>query len=259
MSVVALLQPGDMGSRLGGELVHAGHRVRWLATGRSPATRDRAEREGLRAADDPAALVHQAETVLSVVPPQLAVQMAELSAAAGFGGTYVDANPISPATLSAVRRKVETAGARFVDAGVVGPPPRDGARTSLYLAGDGELVELVAALFASTRVTPIVVGSTIGQASAAKQAYALFNKGRMVLASMSARLAAAYDVTDVLTAEGDRPGADLLAELDDVSDGLADVGWRWGPEMTELARALESAGIDPTIAQAMSADLERVD
>ena len=38
------------------------------------------------------------------------------------------------------------------------------------------------ALFAGTGVTTVVVGPEVGQASAAKQAYALFNKGRVVLA-----------------------------------------------------------------------------
>lgn len=258
MAVVALLHPGAMGARLGGELVSAGHQVRWLSSGRSADTRGRAEAEGLIAVDDAASLVDGAELVLSVLPPQGAVDVARLVTATGFAGTYVDANPLSPGTLREVQETAESAGASFVDAGVVGPPPRDGSRTHLYLAGPHDAVAHVEALVASTRVTPVVVGAEVGQASAAKQAYALFNKGRMVLASLAAEIADAHGVTDVLTAEADRPGAELLGELADLRVGLADVGWRWGPEMDEVARSLVDAGSDPSAVEGLAAQLRRL-
>src|SRR4051794_28367279 len=108
-----------MGSRIGGELVAIGHQVRWLAPGRSDATRARARAEGLTAVDDPPALVDGAELVLSVLPPQAALDVALLVASTGFPGTYVDANPLSPGTLGAVRATLEAAGATVVDGGVV--------------------------------------------------------------------------------------------------------------------------------------------
>jgi 3-hydroxyisobutyrate dehydrogenase-like beta-hydroxyacid dehydrogenase len=64
---VALLQPGAMGARIGGELAGAGHEVRWLRTGRSAATTERAAAEGLTASDDAIALVDGAAVVLSVL------------------------------------------------------------------------------------------------------------------------------------------------------------------------------------------------
>jgi 3-hydroxyisobutyrate dehydrogenase-like beta-hydroxyacid dehydrogenase len=247
-----------MGSRIGGELVAAGHRVRWLATGRSDASRARAATEGLTAVDDAARLVDGAGLVLSVLPPQAALDVAQLVAATGFTGTYVDANPLSPGTLRQVRATVEAAGATLVDGGVVGPPPRDGGRTHLYLAGPADAVVQVEALVAGTRVTPVVLGSEVGRASAAKQAYALFNKGRMVLASLAAEIADAHGVSEVLAAEADRPGADLLGELADLRTGLADVGWRWGPEMDEIALTLAAAGSDPSAVEGLATQLHRL-
>lgn len=258
MTVVALLHPGAMGSRIGGELVATGHQVRWLAAGRSDATRARARTEGLTAVDDAASLVDGAEVVVSVLPAQAAVDVARLVAATGFSGTYVDANPLSPGTLQEVRAAVEAAGATVVDGGVVGPPPRDGGRTHLYLAGPTHAVARVEAVVAGTRVTPVVLGTEVGRASAAKQAYALFNKGRMVLASLAADIADAHGVTDVLTAEADRPGAELLGELADLRAGLADVGWRWGPELDEVARTLAAAGSDPSAVEGLAAQLRRL-
>ena len=66
MSVVALLHPGAMGSRLGGELAGVGHEVRWCSAGRSPATRARTEAEGLTEAPDLPTLVSGATYVVSV-------------------------------------------------------------------------------------------------------------------------------------------------------------------------------------------------
>ena len=88
-----------MGARVGGELVAAGHEVRWLPAGRSAATEKRADVERLTPVADAAALVDGADLVLSLLPPQAALDVATLVSATGFSGTYVDANPLSPATL----------------------------------------------------------------------------------------------------------------------------------------------------------------
>ncbi len=233
-----------MGARVGGELVSAGHDVRWLATGRSDATAARASTEGLTRLDRLEELVDRADLVLSLLPPQHAMEVARLVAGVRYPGTYVDANPLAPDTLARVQEVVEGAGATLVDGGVVGPPPRDGGRTHLYLAGPAGPVQQVAALVSGTRVVPVVVGRQVGQASAAKQAYALFNKGRMVLASLAAEVAAVHGVTDVLAAEADRPGAELLGELAELRAGLAGTGWRWAPELDEIAATLRAAGAD---------------
>lgn len=255
MTVVALLHPGAMGSRVGGELVSAGHEVRWLTAGRSPATVVRAEREGLRPTGGVDALLDGADTVLSILPPQFAVEVARLVCGAGFSGTYLDANPLSPTALDEVGRQVTAAGATFVDGGVVGPPPRSGESTNLYLAGAAPGVEHIRDLFVGTTVTPLVVGETAGQASAAKQAYALYSKGRMVLAAAAGRLAAAHGVSEVLAGESDRSGSDLLGDLDGLLEGLARVGWRWAPELDQVADALDEAGADPSAARGLAADL----
>lgn len=255
MTTVALLHPGLMGSRVGGELVGRGHETRWLTAGRSPATANRASAEGLLPMPDVAQLLEGADVVLSICPPQGAVDVARLVGAAGFAGTYVDANPVAPATLAEISAAVMAGGAELVDAGIVGPPPRVGGRTHLYLAGPGPAVDAVAALFDGTAVTPVRLGATVGAASAAKQAYALFNKGRMVLAAAAAELAEAHGVADVLAAESHRTGADILAEQAAVRDGLGEVGWRWGPEFAEIAAALEAAGLDPVLARSVQAAL----
>jgi 3-hydroxyisobutyrate dehydrogenase-like beta-hydroxyacid dehydrogenase len=249
-AVVALLHPGAMGSRVGAELVRAGHQVRWLAAGRSPATQRRAEQAGLTATDDVAALLAGAGFVVSVCPPQGALDVAGRVAGGGFAGTYLDANPVAPATLAEIVATVGAGGATLVDGGIVGPPPGEGRNTHLYLAGERSATLRLAELFRGSAVTPMIVGADVGAASAAKQAYALFNKGRMVLAALAADLAESHGVLDVLAAESGRSGADLLGELPAVRDGLAEVGWRWGPEFEQIAEALVASGADPALALA---------
>jgi 3-hydroxyisobutyrate dehydrogenase-like beta-hydroxyacid dehydrogenase len=246
-----------MGSRVGAELVRAGHQVRWLSADRSPATWQRAADAGLIAHADVDTLLDGAEIVFSVCPPQGAVDVAKLIAGAGFSGIYVDANPVAPETLAETAAALVASGATVVDGGIVGPPPHPGRRTNLYLAGDPAATAAVAGLFAGTDVTAMVVGTDVGAASAAKQAYALFNKGRIVLAAAAADLAESHGVLDVLAAEGERSGADILAQLADVRSGLAEVGWRWGPEFAQIAAALEVSGADPALARACEQVLRR--
>jgi 3-hydroxyisobutyrate dehydrogenase-like beta-hydroxyacid dehydrogenase len=256
-TVVALLHPGAMGARVGAELVSAGHQVRWLSAERSPATWQRATDAGLAARADVETLLDGAEIVLSVCPPQGAADVAKLIAGAGFSGIYVDANPVAPETLTEIAADLVASDATLVDGGIVGPPPGPDRRTNLYLAGDQAATQAVADLFADTHVTAMVVGAEVGAASAAKQAYALFNKGRIVLAAAAADLAESYGVLDVLAGEGERSGADILAQLPDVRSGLTELGWRWGPEFAEIATAIAASGADPALARACEQLLRR--
>ena len=111
-TVVALLHPGAMGARIGAELVRAGHEVRWLDAGRSSATRRRADAAGLTSTGDVAALLTGTRVVVSVCPPQGALDVASVVAGGGFSGTYVDANPVSAATLSEITATVQGPGPR---------------------------------------------------------------------------------------------------------------------------------------------------
>ena len=122
-TVIGLLHPGEMGAAVAGCLTARGQDVRWVSQGRGPATAQRAGRAGLADAGTIAALAGQAGIILSVCPPHAALGTARAVAAAGFTGVYADANAISPGTARQVRAVVEAAGGRYVDGGIVGPPP----------------------------------------------------------------------------------------------------------------------------------------
>ena len=91
-------------------------------------------------------------------PPHAALAIAR--AVAGRRGLFVDANAVSPATVAGIRAVIEGAGGRFVDGGIVGPPPERAGTTRLFLSGPE--AEAVAAAFDGTAVETPVLGRDPG-------------------------------------------------------------------------------------------------
>jgi uncharacterized protein DUF1932/6-phosphogluconate dehydrogenase-like protein len=253
--VIGLLHPGEMGAALGRLLRGRGHDVLWASAGRSAATAARAREAGLRDAGTLSELVGVSDLILSICPPHAAVDVAE--SVAGFSGLYVDANAIASATARRVAAIVEGGGARFVDGGVIGPPPREpthrlassGGReaapdtpssggTRLYLSG----VEspAVAEVFTGALETPIVEN-----ASALKMAYAAWTKGTFALLLAIRALARAEGVEAPLDAEWDRSQPGLRQRSADAACAAAEKGWRWIGEMEEIAATMAGAGLPP--------------
>jgi 3-hydroxyisobutyrate dehydrogenase-like beta-hydroxyacid dehydrogenase len=226
--IVGLLHPGEMGAALGDALSTAGHEVLWASAGRSEATRARAQ--SLVDAGTVAALVDESELLLSVCPPHAALEVA--SETVRFGGLYVDANAISPATA----RAVATLHPRFVDGGIVGSPPREPGTTRLYLSGAE--APTVAGLFAGS-----VVGTAIvADASALKMTYAAWSKGTAALLLAIRDVARANGVWDDLQAEWRTSAPELPERLAAAERSAAAKGWRWIREMDEIADTFAAAG-----------------
>src|ERR1051326_2559854 len=114
LMIVGLLNPGAMGASVGAALRSEGVDVVWASDGRSQATRSRAEQAGLRdvGAIDP--LVQESDIVLSICPPDAAVDVAREVVRAGFAGTYVDANAVAPTTVEGIASVVVGGGAMFL-------------------------------------------------------------------------------------------------------------------------------------------------
>jgi len=244
---VGLLHPGEMGAAVGQCLAGAGHRVLWAPAGRSAASAARAEAAGLTAADGGlAGLVRQADVIVSVCPPHAAVAIARQ--VAGFGGVYVDANAISPATAREVAGMVEGFGAAYVDGGIIGTPPVAPGFIRLYLSGTR--AEEVRALFDGTAVAAHVVGGEVGAASAVKMAYASWTKGSAALLLAARALAQAEGVEDTLLAEWrlSQPGLEERAVR--AAGSATAKGWRWIAEMEEIAATMAAAGLPEGFHQA---------
>ncbi len=237
---IALLHPGEMGAALGACLVARGFRVLWVSQGRSAATRKRAEAAGLEECETLDRALAAADVVFSVCPPHGALDLARAVAEKNFGGVYVDANAIAPASAREIGRAIEAAGASFVDGGIIGPPPNAPGRTRLYLCGGAR--EKIAALFASTHVQAIALEGETGAASALKMAYAAWTKGTAALVAAIRALAQSEGVDANLVEEWKLSQPQPLRESDAVP-GKVRKAWRWVAEMEEIAASFEAAGL----------------
>ena len=195
----------------------------WASEGRSEASRARAA--SFRDVGTLAALVGEADVILSICPPHAAVDVAR--ACAGFTGVYVDANAISPQRA----REVAALQPRFVDGGIVGGPPTEPG-TTLYLSGDDAAA--VAALFAGSPLATRVVAN----ASAVKMAYAAWSKGTTAMLLAIRDVARANGIED----EWRLAAPELAERLPRAEAAKAKKGWRWIGEMEEIADTFAAAG-----------------
>ncbi len=246
---IVLLHPGAMGAALGAHLQDIGHDVRFIEQDRSTNTVRRAHAAGLRSFPNLHDALDDADLVLSVCPPHgalaLAGQVANAIRHRGFTGIYVDANAISPATTSAIGAMIEAAGARFVDGGIIGPPPAREPRTGqgstrLYLSGPQ--AQAVAVMLSTPGIHTRVLDGPIGKASALKMIYAGWNKGTIALLASLQALAASHDLNEALHAEWAQSDPDALTRSRRVATN-AHKAWRWEAEMQAIADTFDEAGL----------------
>ena len=234
---VLLLHPGEMGASIGAALRGNGHDVAWVASGRSAATRSRAESAGLAPLKTLAEGVAFADLAISVCPPEAAVELAAEVAATNFDGIYLDANAVAPATAE----RIGAICRRYVDGGIVGPPAwREGA-TRLYLSGDQ--APAVAALFAGSLVDARAIAGDVGSASALKMCYAAFTKGSSALLLAVRALAEANGVTADLLAEWNVSQPQLAARSEATAKSVSPKAWRFAGEMREIAATFAAADL----------------
>ncbi|PYM39078.1 MAG: NAD(P)-dependent oxidoreductase [Candidatus Rokuibacteriota bacterium] len=240
-TTIGLVHPGEMGSAVGAALRVGGHRVVWASAGRSSATRARATADGLEEMTTLAALADSAPVIFSICPPHAARDVAREFVALGYRGLFVDANAVAPATARETGRRVAAAGARFVDGGIIGPPPRRPGLARLYLSGEG--ASTVAELFATSPLEAIVLDGPIGAASALKMAYAGWNKASQALLMAVRSLALHEGVDAALLAEWARSQPELPRRSEDAVRASTRKAWRFVGEMEEIAVTCAAAGL----------------
>ncbi len=254
---ILLLNPGQMGEQVGAALRGVGHEVFWVEEGRGNATRQRAANAGLTGQTTLAAALSASEFVLSVVPPHAAVSTAATVAEHQFQGVYVDCNAVSPATGAKVGSIVGAGGARYVDAGIIGPPPRQRGDARLYMAGDG--ASAAAALFDHSIMDARVLNETPDStaASALKMAYAGWTKASSALLMNVRAVARANGVEEALLAEWDISLAGVAGRSSKAATANAFKAWRFIGEMEEIAATFTAANL-PSGFHAGAADFYRM-
>ena len=236
MTTSGFLHPGQMGTSIAAAC--RGERA-WCSEGRSNATRARAEAAGLTEIPTLTEFAEHCDTIVSICPPGEADHVADMVAATGFTGTYVDANAISPATTRNIARRFE----HYVDGGVIGPPAHSPGTTRLYLSGDD--AGTVAALWDGSVLDARAIEGGVGSASAVKMLYAAWGKHNAALMLAIEAAAEAYGAADTIRAEWAISLPDLVTRSESAARGSAPKAWRFEGEMHEVAATFDDAGLPP--------------
>jgi putative dehydrogenase len=232
--VIAVIAPGAMGSAVGKTLANHGAAVCTSLEGRSPASAARAKDSHMQPASD--AEIAGADFILSIVPPgealALARRLSPVLADANRKPVYVDCNAVNSQTVTQIEAVVVATGTPFVDAGIVGPPPKAGAVTTFYASGT-----------AASRFTELtnygldirVLDGGVGEASAMKMSYAGITKGFTALGAAMMLAATRAGTADALHAELAASQPHLLAWLTRQVPNMYSKAYRWVAEMDEIA------------------------
>lgn len=241
MAVIGVVAMGEMGAGIARRLHERGAEVLSVLAGRGAASIERARQAGARDVDD-AGLVAHADIILSVVPPSTAGELAArllplIEAKSGEKPSYIDCNAIAPQTLHTIAGPFIERGLPFIDASIIGAPPRaEDDSPRLYMSGPivGE-AETLKALGLDTRV----ISEALGDASTLKMAYAGITKGFQALGTAMALGAARNGAAASFLAELSTSQPQLHAWLRRQLPGMYAKAYRWDGEMREIARFLE--------------------
>ncbi|NUS81014.1 MAG: DUF1932 domain-containing protein [Streptomyces sp.] len=258
MTVVGVLHPGSMGAAVAAQARLSGAEVLWCPAERSSATKERALRYGLTTVSDLGELTERAQVILSICPPAHAEDVAIEVSAYPFAGIYADFNAIAPANMARIYAVMSQTGATVIDGSIVGSPPSASKTARLYLSGTAEALTPVASLFPGPAVRTHLLPGGIGRASALKLSYSSYQKASRVLAAVSYALARDYGVEEELLDIAQGRTTSYLSETAYIPK-VAARSWRWGPEMDEVAYALEEAGLPSDLATGAAAVMSRWD
>lgn len=244
---VAIMMPGDMGHAVGAMLRAANLRVVTNLEGRSRRTQTLAAGAGIEDLKSDSALLDAADILLSILVPDQALDLVERLAPAIRAGAHetvvVDCNAIAPETAKAAGRVIEGAGGRFVDAGIIGPPPRPGASSTRFYASGPEAERFAALRPAGLDVR--LVSERVGDASALKMCYAALTKGSAALMTQLLVAAERLRVSAPLRAEFEASQPEQLRRMQHWVPSSVPKAFRWVGEMEEIAATFGAVGLTP--------------
>lgn len=242
-----------MGSALGAALARGGARVVATVARRSERTARLAESANIELLPDLASVVHEADFVLSIVPPESAGNVvADVLEAARDAGAFpllADLNAVSPASVRAAADAALGAGCDLVDGSISGPPPWSSGTTRLYLSGP-RADEVAGLPFAGLET--IVVGAHVGAASAVKMSTASVYKGTSALLAHALLTADANGVLEHVLRDLRTGSPELSANVARRLATAASKSDRYVAEMREIAATQAAAGLTPALFDGMA-------
>lgn len=249
---IGILYPGEMGACFGKLLCEAGFRVVTTTEERSVRTRRLCCEAGLSVVDTLDKVFNQADTVISLVSPGAALSVAKIVAAYMTGSLrsllYIDANSISPMTVTQIAEVLRDVPVDFVDASIFGLASQLRQRGTLYLSGP-RAEELSGQFGPLLRVK--AVGDTPGQASALK----------MIVSGIPKGLSGLF-IETMLLAQNMNLLEEALETCDEIYPGIMEVMRRMLPtypqhagrrceELREVEETMLMSGLTPRILRAV--------
>lgn len=256
---VAVLSPGEMGSRLGQLLREAGFPILTTCAGRSEGSLGRAQAAGFEVLPEIDDVVRRADLVISVVPSLSALPLAQRVAEAMDRQhrrlLFFDVNSIGPETAKRIGEAIEKVGGEFVDGSIIGNAEGLPGGGVFYLSGAwaGVMAGHLNELFQTC-----ILGGEAGQASAFKVLYAGLTKS---MASLGFELLAGAERLGLREAllEKYRTGHPGVWQFFHHSlPGYPSRSGRRSEEMVELAEALEGLGLSANMAHGSQQTLAQV-
>ena len=247
--IVAVIAPGMMGAAVGRRLVDNGLKVLTSLKGRSQETAARAKAAGMAAASDEE--IAYADFILSILPPGDALPLAERFAralkASNSKPVYVDCNAINPATVERVAAAIAPTECPFVDAGIIGSPPKPPQAGENRVSGPRFYASGAAApRFATLRDYGLdvrVLNGAVSAASALKMSYAGITKGTQAIGAAMMLAATRAGSADELFKELQFSQKEMFAWFKRSLELMPPKAYRWVAEMHEIAGFV---GEDPT-------------
>ena len=257
---IAIMSIGEMGFHWAKLLKGHGVEVLTYDKDRGEVSRKRAENAGVKSVPSMAALVGEAELIVSIVVPfaakRVAAKVAKAVVKAGRRDLlYLDANAISPMTADAIAKTLVPAEVNFVDGCIIGAAARMGKGTIVYVSGPN-----------ATRLRDLeafdipikVLGPSTNQASAFKVVYAGLTKGLQALFCELLMGARSFGLLNEIRAQYEESFPGLLDKVSSSIVGLRLHAGRRAEEMDELKRTFDHHGMKSYMAPAVQKVLEAV-
>jgi 3-hydroxyisobutyrate dehydrogenase-like beta-hydroxyacid dehydrogenase len=258
IQTVGILSPGDMGQAIAAVLHQHGLKTIAALDERSDRTRQLAAAANVQDVGSLKQLVIESDVVLSVLVPaaatEAAEQVAEAIGSVGKSILYVDCNAISPQKVKSIARIIESKGGQFVDASIIGPPPRVPNRTRIYVSGK-QAVELQQLRDYGLDIRAI--GNEIGHASGLKMCYAALTKGLTAIGTELLIAAHRLGLDEQLWDEVSSSQPELAKILSRSIPSMTPKAHRWIGEMEEIAETFEALDLTEHIFQG-AADVYRL-
>ena len=246
IGTVSILSPGDMGHAVGQRLREHELDVITCLAGRSERTRALADKAGIRDVATMEELVEQSDLVMSMTVsaavPGVCRQVADAIQATGSETLFAECNAIAPQLACELEPVITDAGGRFVDASIIGGPPRPGYSPHFYASGEH------AAQFERLNdfgITVLKLDGEVGQASGIKMCYAAMTKGSWALYTELLMAAELMGLTEPLLAEFQSGQESVLQRMERTIPTVPPRARRWVSEMEEIRDTFAHLGMTP--------------